>query len=360
MALKAEGTRRIYRGNFKRFLGRWGLEAEGLFEMKMEDLRSPDPRDRKRVERMVKVQMAEMSERGMAASTCRNLYKAVRSFFESQGLDFSLKSRDQPRGDYNGARLVLPDKIREMLDVTSWEFKKRNRAILLLIKDSGLRVGDVSSLDVGEYLGAQTEYNERGEPFKAFKPRRIQKTRSLGYIHIGPESIEALKKYLEERAEEAPLREEDPLFLDRRGKRLSGKSITEMVLGVAKKLENSYKISANSLRDFHQTMLEAGMPKNWVAKLQGKKITDSSSPYSQPEALPGGLIQAYMKAYERLRVLGTAEERKKDEEIQALRKRVAELEERGRKRMRLEDLLREPEAEEILVRALKKILKENP
>ena len=46
------------------------------------------------------------------------------------------------------------------------------------------------------------------------------------------------------------------------------------------------------------------MSTNWIAKLQGRAIGNSTRSYSQPENLPGELTQAYMNAYERLRILG--------------------------------------------------------
>ena len=328
LEIKAEGTREIYLMYFERFLERWGLTPDGLYEMRIGDLKSEDPRDHKRIEKMVKVQMAEMKRRGAAASTCRHLWKAVRSFFEAQGLEIKVKAKDMPRGQYNGQRLAMADQIREMWDAASWEFKKRNRALITFLKDSGLRVGDVAALNVDEYLEARTVLNEAGQPFKAFNPFETGKTGALAYIHIGPEAVEALDAYLEERRDEGgDLKPDSPLFLMRGGQRISRRALSNLFLRLRDKLgKEGRKISAHSLRKFHTTMLEASMPRTWIAKLQGKTINDSMGVYSQPELMPGELTQAYMKGYSRLRIFALAAPPVKEEEVRALRERVSSLE----------------------------------
>lgn len=333
LSIKTEKTRFNYRLYLRRFLERWGVTPDGLYEMRLSDLKSDDPRDRKRVENMIKVQMSEMKRAGAAASTCRNVWKAVRCFFEAQGLDLKLKAKDKPQGQYNGQKLVLADQIREMHDACGWEFKKRNRALLLFLKDSGLRVSDVAALNIEDYEGTVTKYNDAGEAFKVFEPINTRKTGSLAYVVIGPESVNALEEYLSERRAKEEIEPDAPIFVNRSGKRFKQQALSAVFFRLRDKLGlEGRSVSAHSLRKFHTTMLEAAMPRTWIAKLQGKTVRDSMGVYSQPELLPGELTQAYMKAYNRIRVFGAVAVKRedleaRDEEIMSQSHRVQELEE---------------------------------
>ena len=104
---KAHSTRRGYRAHMNKFLKRWDLTHEELFNLRMGGLKSGDPRDVQEVERMVRVQMAEMREKGYAANTCMILAKGVASFLESQGLPLKLKQKDIPKGYANGQSLAM-------------------------------------------------------------------------------------------------------------------------------------------------------------------------------------------------------------------------------------------------------------
>jgi len=115
------------------------------------------------------------------------------------------------------------------------------------------------------------------------------------------------------------------------------RSITSMLHKICSKLPDNEKISGHSFRKHFQTSLEAAqVPKNWIALLQGKKISDSTGPYSRPMDL-GQLTKKYIEAYDSLRVQEVGEvrelknrmgliERTKEEEIERQDTRIAELE----------------------------------
>jgi site-specific recombinase XerD len=299
----ADGTVYNYRRNLRDFCERWSLTPDELYELRLSDLESADRRDARNIERKLKIQMTEMRERGLAAGTCRNFTKGIAHFFESQDLELKLKPRDKPKGQTNGQRLVLADQLKEMYDNIPWTFKTRNQAILLFLKDSGLRVSDIARLNYGHYNEAQI-YDIKGESFMVFKPFETKKTKSLAYIHIGPESTNSLMSYLWEREKEhkEKPKNDSPLFLMKGDKRFTRTAIGTMVKRLAHKLVSSDKLSAHSLRKFHTTMLESSMPKAWIAKLQGKIVNDSMGRYSQPEHIPEELFRSYANAYNKLRI----------------------------------------------------------
>jgi len=308
LSTKTESTQSIYRRNFERFLSRYEIAAEELYELRRDNLKSEDSRDRMKVERMIKVLMSELSEEGYAANTVKNISKALSSFFASQGLPLVMRARDLPKGAANGQRLALAEHIRTMHDYSSPQFKLRNRAILMFLKDSGVRVSDAAALDLRDWNEAQTIDNETG-PFKVFGFETI-KTKTNALIHVGAEAVEAVERYLEKReARGYPMEEDGPLFISSPRKpgakpgRFTANGMGQILIRMGNKV-GVKKVSGHSLRKYHTTMLEsAGVHENWVKKFQGKKIQGSMGPYSHPEEA-GLLTEAYVRAYPKLRIFG--------------------------------------------------------
>ena len=338
---KTKHTRAIYINKFNLFLERWNLTPDELFELRRTSLESEDPRDKREIERMVRIIMAECKEAGFSASTCRQYSKALNSFFEAQGLPLNLRAKDHPKGYSNGQRLAQREHIRTMWDYAATEFKYRNRAMLMFLKDSGFRIGDANALNVSDWLEAETRVVD-GEAFKVFEPTETGKTKAPAFVIVGPESVQAIDQYMAERKENGlPLGPNSPLFLNRQNTRFHPDGFGHVFQRLGKFLDKK-KISAHSLRKFHTTMLEsAGIPQNWIKKLQGRVVGGSMGPYSRPEET-GELFGAYVRGYPKLRIFREeVSTQKLDEQAQ----RIAELErlleeERTQNTNRIEDLER--------------------
>lgn len=259
------------------------MSPEELYELRLKHLSSPDPRDRRVIEGLVTTSMKELQDVGKSASTVRRLSKAVTSFFKSQNLEFKLRPREQPVTRYNSQRVMLKSQILTLFDRVGEEHRLRNRAIILVLKDSRLRVSDLCSLNVGDYTKARMVTNEVGEPFQILEPFEVVKTGVLACVHLGPESVKTVDLYQEQlEKEEGELRPNDPLFKNWEGGRHSPSVMRSLIWKLAEKLDESFKVSAHSLRKFHRTQLEgAGMPEAWVKRLQGK----AANVYSRPRAM---------------------------------------------------------------------------
>ena len=316
---KAENTRKLYLFYFKSFLKRWDITASELYEMRKADFQSIEPIERKRIERMVKTSMAELKKAGYSASTCNQTGKAVSSFFDSMDMELRLKKKDMPKGESKGQVLISAPQILKIYERMVFAYRLRNRAILLSLKDSGLRVSDLSMMNYNHWLQAKTILNEHAETFKVFDPEHTKKMKVIAYVHLGPESVMAIDKYIEDRQErDEILTEESPLFIGQDGERITRNALTCIFLRQAKKLKFK-RISAHSFRKFHTTILEeAGMPENWIKKLQGKV----ASVYSQPEET-GKLTERYLACYDALRVL--EKPRGEDEQHEKIDKLTHEL-----------------------------------
>lgn len=329
---KAPDTRRQYLDHFKRFCEKEGLTPEDIYSL----YSTGDPQRKHELEARLKRHMKAMKDSGYSASTCRMAYKAMSSFFEAQGLKFSLKAKDQPRGQSNGQRRAKKEQIMKLYEYVSPEFRLRNRAMITFFKDSGLRSSDVAALNVEHYRRSRLVIYE-GEKFRVFEPFETRKTGHIAYIHIGPEAIEDLDNYLVDRARKTggEIPGKKPLFAIRGGERFSKGAVSNLVFRMAKHLgDEGRKISSHSLRKFHTTELEGEMNSSWITKLQGKNLGGGWAPYSHPEGDgetfdPDKLTEAYRRAYKVLRIKSskTEEDKKRDDERAKMQKRIAELEE---------------------------------
>lgn len=317
LGLKAESTRRNYGYALNKFLKKTGLSKEGLIKLAETDLDE--------VELLVaEVMQSEIAE-GKRPTTAKLIYKGVRFFMKAVGFkNFSLDRDDKPRGVYNGPRKISKMQIREIYDAFSQNFKVRNRAILMFLKDSGLRISDASQLSVEQFLGA-TQRTQDGERFLVFDPFETQKTGDIAHIHIGPEAVEAVERHVGDR-------KTGPLFLNQYGKRLSSQAISELFSKVKKRRDlkgNYVNISAHSLRKFHYT--ELPFREDWIKWLEGK----ATGVYVED---PSKVTQAYMDNYEALRVFtsNAKEDAERDKRIEELE---AQLKEERRTRLMLEKKL---------------------
>jgi len=297
-------TRKAYLRHFNKFIAKYDITSEQLYNMHKESLDIEDPRERKQVALMVRDWMKELEKEGYQTGSIRNMIKSISSFFSANELQFSIKRKDRPIVIHNGQRVIRPELIKKLFDSVGAECRLRNRALIIFLKDSGLRVSDVAHLNVGDYMEAQERQTHLGR-FKIFQPIKTQKTAQYAYCHIGPEGVDAVEKYLAERKiVEESIPYTDPLFIGRHGGRLSGNALTSQLRRLCGHLGgDSIKISAHSLRKHHKTSLEgAGMPENWVKRLQGK----AASVYSRPEQTDD-LTNAYIEKYPALMIFGKEE-----------------------------------------------------
>lgn len=291
---------------------------EDLFELKLEDSKSQDPRDQGRVEGMVIQYANDLVKSGLNENTAGIAVKALKFFFKSQGLELSIDPEDIPKTESIGRRVALKDEILALWDSPGAE-KERNRSILIFLRDSGLRCGDLASFTVGDYRNS-FEYKAELGRFKSFDPMTTKKKKISAIVVIGPECVKQINKYLETRPNANDV---EPLFPDRNLTPLSGEGISELLRRHKRKLKNSKLLAAHSLRKYHWSSLEAaGVPSNYIRKLQGKKIGGAEGQYSHPEQMPATdptfgnkLIETYVQNYKALTTFEYPTEAKKISEL---------------------------------------------
>lgn len=164
------------------------MSPEKLLSQRKADLKAEDLRDQGRMETLLKKFVTNMESGGFSTSTQQVAYAAVRSFFDQNYMPLMMRRGDYPSGKNIGHRALTKEKILKMLDMAQHD----KQAEILTLKDSGLRASDVVSLKVGVLEPGLSRGDE-------FIPIRIitRKNRVAAKAFIGPEAVEAIKKYLD-------------------------------------------------------------------------------------------------------------------------------------------------------------------
>lgn len=159
----------------------------------------------------------------------------------------------------------------------------RDRAIVELFYSSGLRVSELTSLDVGSL-------NMRDQLVRV-----VGKGRKERILPIGRKSHEALTAYLEARGEPD---EETPLFLNAQGGRLTPRSVQRNLKTRLIKAGVLKDISPHALRhSFATHLLDGGADLRAIQELLGHASLSTTQKYTQVSV--DQLMSVYDKAHPR-------------------------------------------------------------
>ncbi len=164
----------------------------------------------------------------------------------------------------------------------------RDRAILETLYSTGLRVSELTALNV-----ADIDFNSE-----------ILKARGKGdrerIVPLGSFALQAIKRYLEVRSQVPNINEKDPdaLFLNRFGDRLSSRSIRKIIDKYIKVTGLSEKTSPHTLRhSFATHLLNRGANLRTVQELLGHKHLSTTQIYTH--VTTDAVKQAYEEAQPR-------------------------------------------------------------
>lgn len=302
LANRSEATKEKYKSFMLRFCEWFGKTPNQLMKQRNEDSRSSDLKKQRKIESALKGFMAHLEKEGNSVSTQQVAYAAVRSFFEMHYQPLRMRRGDYPTGESVGSRAATKEDIKKLLEDTSLRIK----AMILFLKDTGLRVSDVVVLRYGDLVKELESDQEFISLYLITKKNKI-----AAKTFVGPEAVEALKEYFEERRKgtrRIPPEEvgpDSPLFRIRTPeiKPLTRSGMSSTITYHAGKIGVNGQFSAHSFRKFFQTQLEAaGVHPNWIDRMIGHRLINSRDSYSLPSDQQ--LREAYEKAYNQLRVYG--------------------------------------------------------
>lgn len=269
----------IERGASPHTIRAYGKDLELFFESAPEDIRLSD----------IRGFVASEINRGLKKSTASRRLATLRSFIKYLHGEGHIKS--------NPAKLVqspkLPRKLPRFLSVDeAFELVEnpegigflpaRDRAILELLYSSGLRVGELAALDLGDVNMKEGSVKARGKG----KKERI--------VPVGKKAIEALQSYMVERV---LLKRTDPaFFLNRSGTRLTDRSIRRIVGKYSRALALSGNVSPHTLRHTFAThLLQGGADLRVIQELLGHSSLSTTQKYTHLDVTH--LMDVYDKAH---------------------------------------------------------------
>ena len=221
--------------------------------------------------------MESLMDKGHTASTINKKLSALRSFYR-----FALKRKlvdKDPAHCITGPKKSkpLPQFLREremdnLLDKLEWDddnYKEvRARTILLLLYETGLRRSELVGLDDADVDFAISQLKVTGKRNK----QRI--------VPFGTELAETLKRYKVIR-DEQQAKHSDALFLDDKGKRMTGMQVYNIVRKYLTAVTSLKKRSPHVLRHtFATAMLNNGAGLESVRKLLGHESVATTEIYT--------------------------------------------------------------------------------
>jgi integrase/recombinase XerC len=226
--------------------------------------------------------------KGTKKSSIGRKLAAVRSFFRFL----------QRRGiiEKNPAELIATPKKEKLLpfhlDIdqvttlveapqTDQKYALRDRAILELLYSSGLRVSELTGLNIGEL------------DLEAGMVRVTGKGSKQRIVPVGSRALEAVQAYMELRSADA---EKSALFLNTRGGRINRRSVTRIVDLHVARIAAFKRISPHTLRHTFAThMLEGGADLRVIQELLGHASLSTTQKYTHVSI--DRLMEVYDKAH---------------------------------------------------------------
>lgn len=230
-------------------------------------------------------------------STVARKIAAVRSFFK-----YLLREGRVETNPAEFIRAPLPEKhipaflsVDEILAVLNIEFKDdllgaRDRALMELFYSSGIRLGELAGLNVGDISFSQGLLKVRGKG----KKERI--------VPVGGPALSAIQSYLKILAGVSANRviQDGPLFVNSRGGRLTSRSVARIVDKVVRISGISRKISPHALRhSFATHLMNAGADLRAIQELLGHESLSTTQKYTSIGI--DRLMEVYDNAHPRAR-----------------------------------------------------------
>lgn len=238
--------------------------------------------------RFIRAYLAHLHRRRLDPITVARHLSALRSWFRflvRRGVVERNVARDvkSPRLPRKLVAFLPVDEALPMLDTPG---RARDVAILELLYASGLRVSELTGLDVGDV------------DQDAMTVRVLGKGGQERVVPFGRAAARALDVYLSLRA-----RPRGPLFVNIRGGRLTVRSVHAFVKRAARAAGIERRVSPHTLRHTFAThLLDGGADLRVVQELLGHRRLTTTQRYTHVSA--AHLVQAYDAAHPRARTAG--------------------------------------------------------
>lgn len=274
---------------FPKFLTYIKMTPDEIIEQRREDLKSDDNKIRRRWEHKVKTwyhsEYEKYQKDGKSTWTPFTTLTVVRSFFAHN--DYALQFH---RGELKQARSVIKEYVptnedlRAMYDTAETH---RDKALLLVLSQSGLSQIDVSQLNIEDILPQLKEDLVYIEKIREKTGVKIQTC-------LGSECCEEIRLMLKVRNYPT----EGALFVTHKGKRMNSRFINDAIKRIAETSEigqNGQRFFTKNLRDYFRDCLErAKLGRNVIDRMMGWKASGARDDYAISKYT---IVDAYKSAY---------------------------------------------------------------
>lgn len=236
--------------------------------------------------------LADLKAKNFQKITVARKISSLRSFFKFLCREGYLKTNPTltlrtPKREKRLPKILGIEEVTQLLERIPKDFLGlRDRAILETLYSSGLRVSELTQLDIPhvDFIGGVVKVSGKG------KKERLSP--------IGEEALRAIRAYLEKRGESKKNRNTQALFVNKNGGRLSGRSVRRLLDRAIKRTSLVYHISPHTLRhSFATHLLDRGADLRAVQELLGHQHLSTTQIYTHVTA--ERLKRVYEKAHPR-------------------------------------------------------------
>ena len=238
--------------------------------------------------------VAGLSQRGLSASTIARRLAAFRSFFRGLLLAGAIEQNpadllSAPRRQRELPQVLPEGEVERLLEriPARTPLELRDRAVFELAYSSGLRAGELVSLNLGSI------------DFDAESIRVEGKGSKTRFVPVGEPAVRALRSWLE-RGRPALCQDEveEALFTSRRGKRLSTSDVRRRLTLWARRAGLPGGVHPHSLRhSFATHLLDGGADLRSIQEMLGHESISTTQVYTRVES--ARLKSAYRRSHPR-------------------------------------------------------------
>ena len=236
--------------------------------------------------------LADLKAKNLQKISMARKLSTLRSFFRFLCREGYLKTNPiislrTPKQEKRLPKVLALKEVERLLEGPSGDLQGlRDRAILETLYSSGLRVSELTQLDLPhiDFIGGVLKVAGKG------KKERL--------TPIGEKALRAIQAYLEKRREKKSLRNSEVLFLNKSGGRLSPRSVRRVLDRVIRKTSLAHHVSPHTLRhSFATHLLDRGADLRSVQELLGHQHLSTTQIYTHVTA--ERLKKVYEKAHPR-------------------------------------------------------------
>ncbi len=233
--------------------------------------------------------LASLHHKNLKKSSISRKLASIRSFFKYMHREGFIKKNpaklvSSPKVPKSLPKFLTVDEVFMLMDAPEGEafIPARDKAMCELLYSSGLRVSELTSLDVGDL------------DIKEFLIRVMGKGQKERILPIGGQAMEALRHYLPERI--SLKKKSSALFLNTRGGRLTQRSVQRILLKYSRMINLKGDLSPHVLRHTFAThLLHGGADLRSIQELLGHSSLSTTQKYTHVDI--EHLAEVYDKAH---------------------------------------------------------------